>query len=163
MRPDVTIRRMTEPDEHRVAEIHQAAFPRQHRSVDWICCNFAAFPRIQIFVATRNDEILGFVQWIQKSGFRPAVVLELEQIAVEESEQGYGIGHALIKESLAQVRTQLKERNATLKCILVTTRADNSAQRLYRTALGAKVEAVLTDLYSADEVVMVARGSENET
>jgi len=163
MQPDIIIRRMTESDGRRVAEIHQAAFPRQQRSIDWIRCNFAAFPRIQIFIAARDNEILGFVQWIQKSGFRRAVILELEQIAVQESEQGKGIGHTLIKDSLPLVKAQLKERNAALRSILVTTRADNWAQGLYRTALGAKVEATLKDLYSADEVVMVARAIDNET
>lgn len=163
MQTDITIRRMTEPDGDRVAEVHRAAFPRQQSSIDWIRCNFAAYPRIQIFVAVRSNEILGYIQWTQKSGFRPAVVLELEQIAVKEPEQGNGIGQALIKESLPQVKAQLRERNAIVRSILVTTRADNTAQRLYRKALGAKVEATLEDLYSADEVVMVARGIENET
>jgi len=157
MRSEVTVRRMTELDEAGMAEVHQAAFPRQQSSLDWVHCNFVAFPRVQIFVATRENEIVGFIQWIQKSGFRPAVVLELEQIAVAESEQGNGIGHALIKDSLPQVKAQLKERNAILKSILVTTRADNSAQRLYRAALGARVEATLNNLYSADEVIMVAQ------
>jgi hypothetical protein len=41
----------------------------------------------------------------------------------------------------------------------VTTRTDNHAQRLYRKALGATPEAVIQDLYSADEVIMVARNT----
>jgi hypothetical protein len=40
---------------------------------------------------------------------------------------------------------------------VVTTRADNDAQALYRTTLGAEVEAVIKNLYSADEVFMAAR------
>jgi ribosomal protein S18 acetylase RimI-like enzyme len=163
MRTDITIRRMAEPDGDRVAEVHREAFPRQQNSRDWVRCNFAAFPRIQIFVAVRDHKILGFIQWIQKSGFRPSVVLELEQIAVRETERGTGIGQTLIKESMAQVKAQLKERNATIRSVLVTTRADNAAQWLYRKALGANVEATITELYSADEVVMVARDVENET
>lgn len=46
---------------------------------------------------------------------------------------------------------------AVLKHILVTTRADSYAQRLYKNVLGAEVEAALANLYSADEVIMVAR------
>ena len=40
---------------------------------------------------------------------------------------------------------------------MVTTRADNAAQRLYKRVLGAEVEATITNLYSADEVIMIAR------
>lgn len=36
-------------------------------------------------------------------------------------------------------------------------RADNYAQSRYRNILGAQVEATIANLYSADEVVMVAR------
>jgi ribosomal protein S18 acetylase RimI-like enzyme len=40
---------------------------------------------------------------------------------------------------------------------LVSTRTDNQAQKLYRKVLGAEVEATIKNLYSADEVYMVAR------
>lgn len=40
--------------------------------------------------------------------------------------------------------------------IVVTTKTDNHAQRRYRSASGAEVEAVLSDLYPADEVIMIA-------
>ena len=45
----------------------------------------------------------------------------------------------------------------TLKAVVVTTRADNAAQKLYRKTLGAEVEATIASLYSGDEVLMVAR------
>ncbi|WP_417579291.1 hypothetical protein [Nitrincola sp.] len=50
------------------------------------------------------------------------------------------------------------------KKIVVTTRADNHAQRLYRKVLGAEIEASISGLYSADEVIMVARdiGKQNQ-
>jgi ribosomal protein S18 acetylase RimI-like enzyme len=81
----------------------------------------------------------------------------LEQIAVAPSEQRQGIGEALIRQSLPDVAVQLAERGATLNAVLVSTRTDNQAQRLYRKALGAEVEATIPSLYSADEVIMVAR------
>jgi len=34
---------------------------------------------------------------------------------------------------------------------------DNHTQKLYKNILGAEVEATIPDLYSADEVVLVAR------
>lgn len=148
---------MSKEDVSTVATIHAVAFPRQLHSVEWIACNLAAYPRIQIFVAAERSNILGFIQWTQKSGFREKVVLELEQIAVLPIHQGHGIGRNLITNSLPLVQSQLAERSATVTTIIVTTRADNAAQRLYRATLGAEVEATISNLYSADEVFMVAR------
>ncbi len=63
----------------------------------------------------------------------------------------------MITSSLTIVKQRLQQRGSALLHCLVTTRADNDAQRLYHKALGAKVEATLSNLYSADEVIMVAR------
>lgn len=141
-----------------VARIHSQQFPRQQRSDEWIRCNFAAFPRIMMFVARdEKDKVIGYVQWIHKSGFRNESVIELEQIAVIQSQQGKGIGSKLIKESLNSVKNYLSDNNAVLKAVLVSTRTDNKAQALYKTALGAEIVATIKDLYSHDEVIMVAR------
>lgn len=151
------IRRMGEHDMYGSAEVHRAAFPRQILSLEWIRCNHAAFPRMQYFVAERRGEIIGYILWVQKSGFRTNAVLELEQIAVHPLHQGKGIGELLITSSLPEVKRHLAEREAQIKNIIVTTRTDNMAQRLYEKTLGATCEAVIRDLYSADEAIMVAR------
>ena len=151
------IRAMRDTDIEPVAQIHAAAFTRQKQSLEWIRCNFNAFPRVQYFVAEVDGEIYGYIEWLQKSGFRSEVVLELEQIAVSPDRQGRGIGTELIQLSFLMLAEQLRERGATIKSVIVTTRADNYAQRLYRSTLGAEVEATITKLYSADEVFMVAR------
>lgn len=44
-----------------------------------------------------------------------------------------------------------------MKCILVSTRTDNAAQKLYKKALGAEEAVVIKDLYSHDEVIMISR------
>ncbi|HWR91156.1 MAG TPA: GNAT family N-acetyltransferase [Desulfobacterales bacterium] len=140
-----------------MAAVHVATFPRQLDSLAWIECNFKAYPRIAYFVAEKDGELIGFIEWIQKSGFRKEAVLELEQLAVQPGFQGQGIGTALIKESVAQMDHLLKKRNARIKSILVTTRTDNQAQALYRKVLRAEPQAVIKDLYSADEVILLAR------
>jgi ribosomal protein S18 acetylase RimI-like enzyme len=112
---------------------------------------------MRCFVATEDNRICGYVLWAEKSGFRDEVVLELEQIGVLPNHQGRGIGKALILNSLPRVANQLSERGARLKAVVVTTRTDNGAQGLYRKTLGAQVEAVIPNLYSADEVIMIAR------
>lgn len=154
---EIIVRRMCPSDMEGVARVHERAFPRQRYSREWVECNFRAFPRMQYFVAEEVGRVAGYIHWSHKSGFRPEVVLELEQIAVHPDSQGRGIGEALIINSLPEVCLQLKEMGAGLKHIIVTTRADNAAQELYRKTLGAEIEAVIKSLYSSDEVLMVAR------
>ena len=153
------IRKMSLDDISAVAEVHEKVFSRQQYSYEWIECNFKAFPRTQMFVAEdENDNaIVGYIQWIQKSGFRPEVVLELEQIAVAPEHQGHGIGSLLILSSLSAVKQHLAALNQKLKHLIVTTRADNAAQRLYRKTLSVEIEATIRNLFSADEVIMIVR------
>ena len=151
------IRKMIATDLSSVAEVHRQTFARQDQSEKWIECNFRAYPRMQYFVAEDDTGVLGFIHWTQKSGFRREVVLELEQIAVLPERQHQGIGQRLIEVSIPMVREQLNERGAMIKHLMVTTRADNYAQKLYRKTLGAQIENTIKDLYSADEVLMLAR------
>ncbi len=155
----VIILPMHEDDIDAVAKIHAEQFPRQKDSARWISCNFAAFPRIMMFVARdEKDKVIGYIQWIQKSGFRQQSVIELEQIAVFKSQQGKGIGTLLIEKSLKYIKEYLADTDSNLKAILVTTRTDNAAKSLYEKVLKAKEIAVIKDLYSNDEVIMLASG-----
>ena len=151
------IRFMKKDDLYETSIVHKKAFTRQRLSLEWLECNLNAFPRFLSFVAELEDSIVGYITWSQKSGFRPEVILELEQIAVSPEYHNQGIGKKLISNSLPLIREQLNQQSSKLKHIIVTTRADNHAQRLYKNTLGAEVEAIISDLYSADEVFMVAR------
>ncbi len=153
----MNIRFMEKADLEGAAEVHRLAFVRQRQSYEWLQCNFNASPRFLNFVAERDGEIVGYIIWVQKSGFRPEAVLELEQVAVSPNAQGQGIGRKLINESLPLVKDQLALNGSTVKHIIVTTRADNFAQQLYKSTLGAEVETTISNLYSADEVLMIAR------
>lgn len=153
----MNIRHMEIKDLPKASLVHKEAFVRQQYSSEWLECNINAYPRMLSFVAEVDGSIVGYIIWNQKSGFRPEAVIELEQIAVLPSHHGQGIGRSLIEETLPFVKYQLTKQGAMLKHITVTTRADNHAQRLYRNTLGAEVEATIANLYSADEVFMVAR------
>jgi len=151
------IRLMKKADLSDVSNIHQTAFIRQKNSFEWLQCNLNASPRFLNFIAESNDQIVGYIIWSQKSGFRAEAVVELEQLAVLADLQGQGIGRKLIKGSLSLVKEHLMLNGSKLKHILVTTRADNHAQQLYKSTLNAKVETIISNLYSADEVLMIAR------
>ncbi len=152
------IRQFNIKDLSKTAEVHKAAFVRQQLSKEWIASNSKAYPRVQYFVAeNKNNEIVGYIHWCQKGGFRPEVVLELEQLAVHPDFQGKGIGTKLILDSLPQVKEQLATRGASIKHVIVTTRVDNDAQKLYKKTIGAEVEATIRNLYSADELFMISR------
>ena len=153
----VSVKRMRSADLPLAAEIHRLAFVRQTRSEEWLRSNLNAEPKTLCYAAFYGAHCVGYIIWSQKAGFRPEAVLELEQIAVRPDHQGKGIGKALISRSLPGVARSLEAQGSTLKHILVTTRADNHAQQLYRSLLGAEVEATISGLYSADEVIMVAR------
>ena len=151
------IRKMCEQDLSDVAKVHQEVFLRQTMSQEWIACNFRAYPRIEYFVAEDEGKVVGYIQWIEKSGFRKEAVLELEQIGVLPSKQRMGVGSLLISESLKIIKDELRQRNSHLKNVLVSTRTDNHAQQLYEKTLKAQPEVVIRDLFSADEVLMIAR------
>lgn len=151
------IRSMRIEDLLNVAKVHKEAFPRQLHSEQWISCNFNAYPRIRFFVAEDEGTILGYAQWIEKSGFRKEVVLELEQIAVLSSQQKHGVGSLLISESLKGIKEELSQRDATIKHVLVSTRTDNEAQKLYKKVLNAQPEVAISNLFSGDEVLLIAR------
>ncbi|MET0084322.1 MAG: GNAT family N-acetyltransferase [Sedimenticola sp.] len=153
----LTIRKMEGSDIAKSAVVHREVFKRQNQSLDWMQCNYNAFPKTICFVAEEDDSIVGYIVWSQKGGFRPEVVLELEQIGVLLNKQGRGIGKLLIEDSLLSVRTLLADKGSMLKHIVVTTRSDNYAQDLYKTTLGVKVEATIKDLFSHDEVFMIVR------
>ncbi len=151
------IRRMRLSDLAAVSAVHTQSFSRQLNSEEWILCNFRAYPRIRIFVAQADKDIVGYIQWVEKSGFRKEVVLKLEQIAVLPKCRNQGVGSYLIDSSLALVKEELAQREAILKHVVVTIRTDNDAQKIYRETLNASVETTISDLFSADEVIMIAR------
>lgn len=155
---DMNIRPYTKEDLTSTAEVHRAAFIRERLSREWIEFSANAYPKSLLFVAeAEHGGIAGYILWTLKSGYRPEVVVELEQLAVHPTYQGKGIGTKLVKGTLPLVQEEMRRRNCQIKHVLVTTRADNFAQQLYRKTLGAEVEATLTNLHSADEVIMVAR------
>lgn len=160
---NLTTRMMEDGDAVAVAHVHRLAFPRQTKSLEWVRCSLAAYPKCLAYVCEADADTLAYVFWAQRSGFRPSAVLELEQVAVLPDQQRRGIATQLIRESLGLARAELDSRGASIKAITISTRTDNAALRLYERTLGARQVATIPDLYSADEAILVARGATSET
>lgn len=157
----VSVEKMREGDIPEVARINAASFSPHRQdmglAVRWVKSNFSAYPRNQYFVAREEGKVVGFVMWMEKGGFRKESVWELEQIAVDESQRGKGVGTLLIEQSLASIKEHLEGQGRSLKLVEVTTGTWNEAQQLYKKTLGAQPEAVIKDLFRGDEVIMIAR------
>jgi predicted N-acetyltransferase YhbS len=157
---DMEIIPLTKEDLNKVVEIAKESFSglkEQEHAEKWIECNFSAHPRTKYFIARENNDVLGYILWLEKGGFRKESVWELEQIAVKDIHRGKGIASKLIKESLSSIHQYLEKRGAKLKMVEVTTSTENEAQQIYRKHLNAKIEAVITKMFRGDEVIMVAR------
>ncbi len=140
-----------------IATENFSGLPNQKVGLQWVSCNHAARPRMRYFVAKKGKEIIAYILWVEKGGFRKESVWELEQIAVKEHFQGKGVGSKLIKESLEKIKAHLKRRGAKLKLVEITTGTNNEARQLYERALGAKLECVIEDIFRGDEAILIAR------
>jgi ribosomal protein S18 acetylase RimI-like enzyme len=150
------VRRANMSDLDEIATIHHLSFPRQMQSKEWVSASLSAAPRITAYVLMHENAVAGYIFWVQKSGIRPSAVLELDQIAVLPEYRKRGLGEHLIRRSLSMLGGTLTANGQSVKSILVSTRADNNAQKLYEKVLGTKVVASIDNLYSATEVLMLA-------
>lgn len=141
----------------KIASIYFHGLKNYYDALKWIECNFNAFPRMQYFIAKFGNDIVGYILWMEKGGFRKEAVWELEQIAVLPEYRGKGIGEKMIKESFENIKKYTHARGSKIKLILITTSAENLAQKIYSKVLGAKVECIIKDLFRSDEVIMIAR------
>lgn len=156
----ILVRRADESEISVIAAVHQEAFPRQIDSTDWVRATLAAYPRILAYVLILDDQVVGYVFWVQVSGIRRNAIIELDQVAILSRLRGQGLGEQLIIKSLELVKAQLSENSQTIKTLLVKTGSTNKAQNLYSRILGAHVVAEIEGLFSTPEVIMLAQVSD---
>lgn len=158
------VRKMKEDDIDDVAKIYRECFHGM-KDIDeikeWIFLKYISYP-VNRYYVIEEDDIKGYILWIELGGFRKEAVIELEQIAVTPEAQGKGLGSMLIKESLRDVIREIDARGSTLKLVKVTTGTDNKAQILYKKTLNANPAAVIPDMFRGDEVILIARSNDLE-
>ena len=158
-----TIRPATVDDLEAITSIALACFPHDYGArelaAEWHRAGLNAFPKTQYFVAVAHEgAVLGFVSWSCIGGFQSGV-LEVEQLGVDPTAQGQGVGTKLLTATLERMRGFVRERaGRDLHIVKVDTGGNNAAQHLYQRTLGAEVEATLKDFhYGEDEVIMLKR------
>ncbi len=161
-RPTVVIRPARVGDLRGIAAVGSEAFsglrPRSSGR-RWVNACWKAAPRMRYWVALSAGTVVGYILWLEKGGFRAEAVLELEQVAVRSAVRGQGIGEALIRGSLRDLRRALRARGARLKIIEVTTGSEQGAVGFYARVLGTRVAARLPDFFRGTEFILLARSS----
>ena len=138
----------------RIVQIHGLAFIRQKDSYQWVISTLSAYPRFMCYVIHVEDQIAGYIFWAQKSGFRPEVILELDQIAIHPDFQGKGLSKILIIDALKMLQIELYKNEQVIKNILINTSQGNFAKKLYEDVLAAKEVAVIAGLFRLPEVYL---------
>lgn len=112
---------------------------------------------MRYWTASRGGRIVGYILWMEKGGFRPQAVIELEQIAVATELRGQGIGGVLVQQSLQQLSAEMSASGRRVKVIEVTTGSEQGAIDFYRRVLGAEIVATIPDVFRGDEYLLIAR------
>ncbi|MEH6567010.1 MAG: GNAT family N-acetyltransferase [Halopseudomonas sp.] len=141
-------------------QVHQHAFGRAAQSPYWIEVTLEAFPRFLCFVAADAGQVLGYLIWSQKHGYRDEATVELDQIAVLPEHVGDEVARQLIEESMPHVSAQLASQGICVKHINVSLREDEHLHRPYQTALDVEVATAIAGLYRLDETLMAAKDME---
>ena len=138
-------------------KIYSECFPREKNHKLWLQANFNAFPRMVYFVATFNNEIVGYSLWSIKNGFRENSIVELEQLAVLPSFSGKGIGKELLCRSYDLFKLHLLDLGFGVKAVYMTTREGNFAESLYSKVFGVERHGVIKNYGSRNEVILFKR------
>lgn len=141
-------------DIDKIADIYQACFPNERSHRLWVSASFQSFPRGVYYVIQQNSQILGYILWCIKNGFRDKTIIELEQIGIHPNHAGKGLGRSLIDGSLPLFTQHLEKLGHELGAIIVTTSEGNFAQKLYESSLGVKPAATLAGYGSGNEVIL---------
>jgi ribosomal protein S18 acetylase RimI-like enzyme len=134
----IAVRRAQEGDLASLGPINVGCFSGNSNSADaaaWMRA-WQEDPMFRTWVATDNGRVVGYIVWQILGGWnRKEPVIELQQLAVDESQRRNGAGYALIERTLMPVGQWVRSTNrfcGDIGKIIVWAMVDNPANRLYR-------------------------------
>ena len=148
------IRKAQKADLVRIAEIYAACFPREESHFEWIDAIYHSYPKGVYYVLEVNNEVIGYILWCFKNGFRKKSIIELEQVGVHPDFSGKGFGRVLIKDSFDEFKALVKEQGFVVGALLVTTSEGNYAESLYKSILGVETASKIQGYGSGNELIL---------
>ncbi|HVX90592.1 MAG TPA: GNAT family N-acetyltransferase [Candidatus Paceibacterota bacterium] len=117
---DHTIRRATEADLPRIAEINSGVFlgdrDNLNSALDWATCWFKAYPLYQYFVVEIEGKVVGYAGWQMHGGFsRSEPVFELDQLGIDRAYQGQHLGPQINTDCIRHLVKWCKERDTRIE------------------------------------------------
>ena len=92
----MNIRQARKTDIHQIAHIYSVCFPNERSHLEWITACFQSAPKGIYYVVEADSEIVGYILWCVKNGFREKTIVELEQVGVHPDFSGKGYGKHLV-------------------------------------------------------------------
>ncbi|MFT7559621.1 MAG: GNAT superfamily N-acetyltransferase [Flavobacteriales bacterium] len=148
------IRRSQPCDINGITTVYELCFPNEESHGSWVEASMNSYPRGIYYVIESNDDVVGYVLWCVKNGFRSSTIIELEQVAIAPDFHGKGYGRALIEKSFGLFKGHVLELGYKVGAVMVTTSEGNYAEDLYISALGVARSAVLQGYGSGNEIIL---------
>ena len=148
------IRIARQQDISTIAAIYMTCFPKELNHQQWIEASFCASPRSTYYVIEVSGEIVGYILWCVKNGFRASTIVELEQLAISPTHSGKGLGRALIQQSFLALGEHINQLGYSMGAVMVTTSEGNYAEKLYTSTLGVTRAALIEGYGSGNEVIL---------
>ncbi|MEH6593044.1 MAG: GNAT family N-acetyltransferase [Halioglobus sp.] len=150
----MNVRKAENEDIGVISNIYAACFPTELNHKLWIEASFNSYPRGVYYVIEQDSNIVGYILWCVKNGFRNGTIVELEQIGIHPMYSGKGYGRKLIESSISKFKSHVESLGHAISSLMVTTSEGNFAESLYKTTLGVSRSAVLTGYGSGNEVIL---------
>ncbi len=110
------VRRAVEADLQKIGVINTSVFlgdrDRLDSATEWARCWFGAFPLYQYFVVEVDGCLAGYAGWQVHGGFhRAEPVIELDQIGIDKTYQGYKLGPHLMRECMRELVEWMQQKD----------------------------------------------------
>jgi len=151
------IRQADAADVKPIALVYTECFPRERDHELWIQSSYQAFPRSAYYVLEQQGNIIGYILWCVKNGFRQKAIVELEQLAIHPDFSGQGLGRKLIEQSVVLFEAHVNSLGCEIGSYIVTTSEGNFAEKLYKSTLGVSRAAMISDYGSGNELILYNR------